>query len=148
MTYKLGRWTYILHRDNIMTVVEEPLGLFDLVNRESARAEEKFGNQLDVPSLDQILLGRMPAPLHVSVERMAQEYEIPTESRAKQLTDHATKKGELTWAHIAVEELAEVIGCMDDEKAMRIELIQLMSVCQRWIHSIEHRDKSFPKQAW
>lgn len=100
--------------------------LFDAVAKESQRAFDKFGAQLNVPSLD-------PKLLNVGVAI----YGIRDEETAKLVTDRAMKDGRLTWAHVAVEELAEVIGCKD-EATRRVELIQLMSVCQRWIQKIDH----------
>lgn len=100
--------------------------LFDAVAKESQRALEKFGGQLEVPSLD-------PKFFNLSVTM----YGIREEEDAKLVTDRAMKDGRLTWAHVAVKELAEVIGCKDDA-TRRVELIQLMSVCQRWIQKIDY----------
>lgn len=42
-------------------------------------------------------------------ERMAQQYEIPTANRARQMCNLADSKGELTWTHILLEEFCEMV---------------------------------------
>lgn len=110
------------------------VNILSAVFKESLRAQEKHGVQLHIPSIDVILKNR-------SKSRICEHYEIPHESRAKYMTDTATKNKELTWAHIAVEELSEAI-CAKNELDMRTELIQLMSVCHRWIEAIDARCSS------
>ena len=102
---------------------------------ERLRQIEKFGAQHDVPCLDRTLTEREGG---CSPKRMAQHFEIPSEVRAKFLCDNAFKQGRGTYAHIAVEELAEVIGAPTDEKR-REELVQLATVCMGWIEAIDER---------
>lgn len=96
---------------------------------EVARQDIKWGIQHN-EALDPILI-------EGGANRMAEEYEIPSESRAKFLCNMASNRDELTWAHIAVEELAEVVACMKDKKAMREELVQLTALCLQWIKDLE-----------
>lgn len=74
---------------------------------------------------------------HPSVDP-ALSYGIPTELRAKAACDMAGQAGVLTWAHIAVEELAEAVDAVD-EVARREELVQLGAVVVAWIESIDRR---------
>ena len=102
---------------------------------ELRRIERMHGEQ-DMPSLDPRLLGRAGGCTN---ERMAEEYEIPGELRAKFLC-HAAKTGKrITWMHVLVEEVAEVAGCMDDEEAMYEEVVQVASVAVAWAENIRRR---------
>ena len=92
----------------------------------------KWGEQ-NHPSIDTVLLNREGG---CTPDRMCEEYEIPTENRAKFLCDMASNKQELTWTHIAVEELSEVV-CAADDKTRRGELVQLAAVILNWIDSID-----------
>lgn len=93
---------------------------------------DKWGIQ-NHPSVDQVLSKR---PCGCTSERMCEEYEIPTESRAKFLCEMANSRQQLTWSHIAVEELSEVISAPDDVMR-RQELVQLAAVVLNWIDSID-----------
>lgn len=107
------------------------------VNDERNIQDLKWGPQ-DHPSVDPILLNRKGS---CSPQRMAQEYELPTEERAKFMCQEAFRKKEGTFAHVAVEELCEVIACLGDEEAMRQELVQTAAVCVAWIEAIDRRAK-------
>ena len=107
--------------------------IFKEIEAEIERSEQKHGNQDHVLSVE-------PALIQRGANRMLDEYELPTEARAKYLCDTAMKKGEHTHAHIVVEELCEAIACMSDEDAMRKELIQLACVVTKWIKSIDYRN--------
>lgn len=109
--------------------------IIEEIQNEVIRQHEKWGQQ-NHPSLDQILLGR---PGSCTPQRMCEEYEIPTESRAKQKCDIASNRKGITWGHIAVEELSEVISAFNS-KARREELIQLAAVCISWIDSIDRNE--------
>ncbi len=98
---------------------------------------EKWGCQ-NHPSVDQVLTTRKGG---CSPERMCEEYEIPSESRAKSICDIAAKNREVTWAHITIEELSEVISCTS-ENDRRKELIQLAAVIYSWIDSIDRNSPS------
>jgi len=109
--------------------------ILQLVNNEVVKQHEKWGvaNQ---PSLDLTLLNR---PNSCSPQRMCENYEIPSENRAKFLCELAFKSNTGTWAHIAVEELSEAISEFDAEKRKQ-ELIQLAAVCISWIDSIDRNE--------
>lgn len=110
----------------------------DAVAGERSRQDRKWGLQ-DHPSLDPVILARAHGPADRIPERMAQEYEIPSEARAKFLCSAAAEKSQLTFAHILVEEVAEAIACLRDEQAMRGELIQVAAVAIAWIEAIDRR---------
>lgn len=112
-------------------------GLSTLVAEVIAEREaqiEQWGVQ-DYPSVDPVLLARAGG---CSPERMAEEYEMPSEERAKFLCRTAFERGQGTYAHVAVEELAEVI-CAPTDAARRGELVQLAAVCHGWIQAIDRR---------
>ena len=107
--------------------------IYDEVEEERERQDEAWGEQ-NHPSVGSVMEAEdCPA------EWAAKMYELPTARRAQYLCDRAADKDQMTWAHIAVEEMAESIeaaaeGRMDDCKT---ELIQTVAVCVAWIESIE-----------
>lgn len=109
--------------------------ILQLVNNEVFKQHEKWGQQ-NHPSLDPVLMNRVGS---CTPERMSEEYEIPTENRAKFKCENAFKYNSGTWAHIAVEELSESISEFDPEKRKQ-ELIQLAAVCVSWIDSIDRNE--------
>lgn len=102
---------------------------FSKAQEEMNRAEAKFGKQLDIPSI--------PA-----VQNPFVWLGIVSEEEAKKQTNEAMQFNKLTWANVALEELCEVIGCNDDQ-SRRVELIQLMAVCARWIKAIDHQANKY-----
>ncbi len=90
----------------------------------------------DHPSIDNKF--NMP---DATEEDLCAFYGIINESRAKILCDKATQADKLTWSHIAVEELAEVI-CAESDLSRRDELIQLAGVVISWIQSIDSNKES------
>lgn len=104
------------------------------IEQERKRQDKKWGEQ-NHPSLDQVLLTRKGGCDGV---RMCEEYEIPSEHRAKFLCENSFNNKEGTFAHIAVEEMSEAIAALDDAK-VREELIQLAAVCVSWIGAIDRR---------
>lgn len=102
------------------------------IRKERKAQDAKWGEQNHL-LVDQTLIGR-------PTERMADEYEIPTATRARVLCQRAAALGAVTWGHILVEEVAEFI-CADpaDELAMRAELIQVAAVAVAAIESIDRR---------
>lgn len=67
---------------------------------------------------------------------MTEEYEIPSEQRAQFLCDLHAGSGNLTYAHIALEEFCEVVSEFDAVKR-RNELVQLAAVTVAWIEKID-----------
>lgn len=110
----------------------------DEVHTEIHRAWVKFGPQYEVPDVDQVLMTREGGCTDL---RMAQEYEVPTSSRAKFLTDIAFSRGQGTWAHILVEEVAEAIeaATTGSQADLRAELVQVAAVAMRWVDTIDVR---------
>lgn len=106
------------------------------VEQERFRQHAKWGQQ-DHPSFDQELLSR---PGGCTPVRMSEHYEIPSEARGKFLCDEAARRGQLTYAAIAIEELSEVVGsCNAPERATRSELVQTAAVLVAWIEAIDRR---------
>lgn len=107
------------------------------VRAERGRQDAKWGVQ-DHPSVDPVLMQRDGG---CEPERMASEYEIPTEPRAKALCEMAARAGRCTFAHIAVEELAEAVAAATaaGEASCRAELVQLAAVVVAWIEAIDRR---------
>lgn len=100
------------------------------IREERERQDEKWGQQ-NHPSVDPVLLGREGG---CTPQRMAEEYEIPTATRARGLCQLAAERGQLTWAHILIEEVAEAIeaATSGDEDDTREELIQAEAVIRAW----------------
>jgi len=105
--------------------------IFDQVRAERKRQDEKWGPQ-SWPSVDTLLEGRG------DMQRLCEEYEIPTENRAKFLCENAFEKKRGTWAHIAIEEMAEVVSAGNEIDRYK-ELIQLIAVCVAWVQDIQNR---------
>lgn len=106
--------------------------IFEEIKLERIKQDKKWGVQ-NHPCLDEVLLKREGG---CTPERMCEEYEIPSENRAKKLCETAFKRGVGTYAHIASEEFSEVISAFDIYKR-REELIQLTAVCVAWIQKID-----------
>ncbi|UWY28832.1 hypothetical protein N4T20_02655 [Flavobacterium sp. TR2] len=99
---------------------------------ERIKQDKKWGEQ-NHPCLDQTLLNRADG---CTPERMCLEYEIPTENRAKGMLEIAFEQGAGTFAHIALEEFAEVVSEFNIYKR-RHEIVQLAAVCVAWIQKID-----------
>lgn len=106
--------------------------IFKEIRIERQKQNEKWGEQ-NHACLDVVLLNRIGS---CTPKRMCDEYELPSEERAKQMCDNAFSQGRGTYAHIAVEEMSEVISAFDIHKR-REELIQLTAVCVAWIEKID-----------
>jgi hypothetical protein len=104
------------------------------IELETIKQFQKWGIQ-DHPSLIQNLLNREGG---CTPERMCEEYEIPSENRARQLCEIAASKMSVTWAHIAIEELSEAISAESDRER-RDELVQLGAVIASWIECIDKK---------
>ena len=106
--------------------------ILEEIRIERTKQDQKWGEQ-NHPCLDQVLLNRKGG---CTPMRMCEEYEIPSEGRAKKKCDIAFKNGTGTYAHIAIEEMSEVVSAFSIEKR-REELIQLAAVCVAWIEKID-----------
>lgn len=115
--------------------------VLDEVRAERKRQDEIWGEQ-NHPSFPPAILSRNEED-RLKIWRMAENYEIPTEERAKHLCNHAEKRGEVTFTHIALEEFCEVVGsCNEPESETRKELVQLAAVVVAWIEAIDKRNKA------
>lgn len=108
--------------ENILTEIRD----------ERKRQTEKWGEQ-NHPILDPMLLSREP-------QRMCEEYEIPTEDRAKFLCENNFKNKTGTWMHILVEEVSEAASCKD-VTSLREELIQTAAVVVAMIESLDRNGR-------
>lgn len=122
--------------------------VYALIDAERARQDAKWGEQRH-PDVDRVLTDRGPSTYNgrtsqggCSPARMAEEYGIPTAGRAKHNCDGAAEIGQPTWAHIAVEELAEVVEAATlaqqgrgPEEHVDKELVQLAAVIVQWIEA-------------
>lgn len=129
---------------------------------ERARQDAKWGEQ-NHPDVDRVLTDREGSPKVIpspfgnvdagrypggcTAARMAEEYGVPTASRARANCDGAAKIGQCTWAHIAVEELAEAIEAATEAQQgrapvadLRKELVQTAAVIVAWVEAIDRRD--------
>lgn len=109
--------------------------ILDEIRAERARQDAKWGQQ-DHPSLTPYILNNLTD----SVDYPSY-YDLPLEAIAKENCEDAFKHGEGSYAHIAVEEMCEVVAAPNDD-LRREELIQLAAVCAAWIESIDRRKLS------
>lgn len=94
----------------------------------------KHGEQ-DHPSFYQVFLD---APAATEPEWMTERYGLPTAAHARNATEFARSRGNLNWAHILVEELAEAIEAgVSSEQQLRDELVQIAAVAVAWIESLD-----------
>lgn len=84
--------------------------------------------------LDPILLNRSP-------QRMCEEYEIPSEDRARQLVEIHVERRDLTYFHILMEEISEVASCGSNVEELRKELIQSAAVLVAMIESLDRNGR-------
>lgn len=130
-------------KDTFWHVIPESIEMLDKnqileeIQKERARQDEKWGEQ-NHPILDQVLLNRAGS---CTAQRMCDEYEIPSEPRAKQLCEANFRKGTGTWFHILVEEISEAVSCLHDTEAMRKELIQTAAVVVAMIDSLDRNGR-------
>lgn len=108
------------------------------VSQERWRQHRKWGEQ-NPPDADPVLLHRAGG---CTAQRMAEHYEMPTATRAKWLCQEFFRRGEGTWAHILVEEVAEAIDATVDcvPELLREELVQVAAVAVAWIEAIDRRE--------
>ncbi|WNM69000.1 hypothetical protein SEA_TRIBLETROUBLE_59 [Mycobacterium Phage TribleTrouble] len=128
-----------------MTATARVLGL---VVEERKRQDAKWGEQ-NHPNVDRLVLDHGEAPTQHS---MARFYEVPNAMRAKLLCQMAADRGECTWAHILVEEVAEAIEAatihdlgllVDSLQELRAELVQVAAVAVQWIEKIDEETTKY-----
>lgn len=101
--------------------------------KERTRQDSKWGADRDHPSISLVL-----DVTHATEARKCAEYGIPSPALARHECDQAGTN--VTWAHIAVEEMSEAVGA-STEAGRREELVQLAAVCVAWIESIDRRNQ-------
>lgn len=136
-----------------MSALEKCAGVLAEIAVERTRQDAKWGEQ-NHPDVDRVLtdrkgiMGLDGAMLHggCTAQRMADEYEIPTANRARINCNLAAGLNRCTWAHIAVEELAEAIEAATEAQqgrapvaTLRAELIQTAAVIVAWVEAIDRR---------
>lgn len=62
----------------------------------------------------------------------------PARDAARERCDRAFISGEVTHAHVLIEEVYEALA-ESDPAALRSELIQVAAVCVKWIEQIDNR---------
>lgn len=102
--------------------------ILEQIQDELFEQDKKWGFQSHA-SVDPILLSRESG-------RMEEEYEIPSENRAQQLVEMNRSRGQLTWAHILVEEVSEAVAARTEEQRIE-ELEQIAALCIQWIADIK-----------
>lgn len=102
--------------------------VFEEIRAERARQDEKFGQQDHLHCLP----GANP-------HDAAWYYEIPTEEEARNRCEEEGEEHRLTWAAVAVEEVAEAVGAAaaGDRKALREELVQCAAVFVAWVEALD-----------
>jgi len=107
------------------------------IKEERERQDKKWGQQ-NHPILDQFLLNREGS---CTPQRMCDEYEIPSEERAKQLCEVWHERGKGSFMHILIEEISEAVSCLSNTKSLRKELIQCGAVIVAMIESLDRNGK-------
>jgi hypothetical protein len=107
------------------------------VAAERARQDAKWGEQ-NHPLVDQTLVLTKRDSL-----RFAEEYEIPTATRARALCQIAARRGDVTWLHILIEEVSEFMEAAPSEvfdvAEARAEMLQVAAVAVAAIECIDRR---------
>lgn len=111
----------------------ETLELIKEIIAERTRQDYLWGEQ-NHPILDQALIGRKPS-------RMCEEYEIPSESRAKMMYNISVQEKNTTYMHILIEEVSEAASCGSNITELRKELIQVAAVAIAMIESLDRNGK-------
>ncbi|HVZ40923.1 MAG TPA: hypothetical protein VHI13_16705 [Candidatus Kapabacteria bacterium] len=107
---------------------------------ERLRQDATWGEQ-NHPMLDQTLLHREGG---CTPQRMVEDYEMPSAGWMKFTVQTLAKRGELTYMHILLEEVCEAIECLDDECAMRAELVQVAAVAVAMVECIDRKFGTAP----
>jgi hypothetical protein len=111
--------------------------ILDEIGTERRAQDRKWGEQ-NHPDVDTVLMGR---PGGCTPQRMAEEYGIPTATRARTDCNGRHRRGDGTWADILVEEVGEAIeaAVLHGEQGLRAELVQVAAVAAAWVECIDRR---------
>lgn len=98
--------------------------VFTDTSREMDRQDAKWGKQ------DRLADG---------MEGLFAYYGVIPEDVAKDRCQVSASFGKCDWMQILVEEVAEVIGTLNNTPHLREELIQVAAVCTQWVEAIDRR---------
>jgi len=107
--------------------------ILEQIKNERIKQDAKWGQQ-NHPILDPMLL-------HRGRQRMCEEYEIPTEERAKFLCETNANRGSVTYMHILIEEISEAASCGVNTNELRKELVQGAAVMVAMIESLDRNGR-------
>lgn len=121
--------------------------------RERARQIARWGDQSDLPDADPLLLDRVGRAAElgsyaypdVVAQRLAMQYEVPTEARAKQLLTAEVNESGGTWFGILLEEVAEALAAIPhalaegDPATVIAEVEQVATVAVAWSEALRRR---------
>jgi hypothetical protein len=113
------------------------LQVLDQVAAERARQDRMWGEQNHPDVTGSWLDDPAPRNAHVT----AVMHYLPTADTARTACAEAFDSHSGTWAHIAVEELAEAVeaAALRDTPGLRTELIQTAAVLVAWVQAIDRR---------
>ncbi len=112
--------------------------IFDEVVAERDRQDILWGEQ-NHPSLPE-----NPCTVANCTSCISASMGMPTEREIKKTLEHLASKGGMTWAHIALEELVEVVSAKTAVER-RKELVQLTAVLFAWIECLDRtHDREVP----
>ena len=112
-----------------LTKLQQKKLIYSEIISERIKQDEKWGIQNHLIVDDSYV----PEGMHL-------RYGLPSEKRVKELCDSLSKKNELTWGDIIVEELVEALNAPNKE-SMREELIQCAAVIVAMIESLDRNGK-------
>ena len=98
-------------------------GILDEVRRELILAAEKHGPQLDLPMFHEF------------------GHEVASGQSAKFTCESRSELGEVTWADIALEEVAEAFNETEDLSALRAELLQSAAMFVAWVRALDSQEE-------
>lgn len=94
----------------------------------SEEVEQEVNRQIQLWGVQNHPDGTGPDGFHVHIAGVAERYRIDC--------DLATKRGDLTYRHILLEEVFEAVAESDKDR-LREELIQVAAVAQSWVEKID-----------
>lgn len=104
----------------------------DVINEIFSPYGEAYSN---LPSVDQVLMLRSGG---CTAQRMAEEYEIPTASRARQKSDRGKTK-----AHLLIEEVAAVVEAATIRPiGLREQLIRVAATTIKWVEALDRAKRT------
>lgn len=114
--------------------------IFAAIKSERAAQEKKWGEQ-NHPMLPEGRTHPIALSYPSAAKSICDELGIPTEDKAKELTDLRAHQGELSYFHILQEEVSEAVCALDDYESMRKELIQVAAVTVAMIQALDRNGR-------